>query len=231
MLYISSLLEVEWLKMMIHDELNSQIESFEKLAQRITLEIIENAVLQKASLSEVKSRAKASVNELKDLAYRMKENMLILKPEKHLTIVRVYRSVVEPLDEFRETISKKMGEASSISREALEKLRRAVINGSELILLAKNIVAEPSRSLVEIMRLKEIAEAKEYISTVSAPEALLTRIRSVLDEVENLESSISNLQSKLEGIRIKVDRIKDKLKKIRGPSETPLKNLNTEPPV
>jgi len=60
---------------------------------------------------------------------------------------------------------------------------------------------------------------------VSAPEALLTRIRSVLEEVEDLESAISILQSRLEGIRIKVDRIKDALKKIRSPSENLLKNL------
>ena len=210
--------------MRIHDELNNQIESFEKLAQKVTLEIIDNTVFQKASLSEVRGKAEASINELKDLAYRMKENMLTLKPEKHLTIEKVYRSVVEPLDDFGETISKETGEAS-IPREALEKLRRAVINGSELILLAKNIVADPSRSLTEIMRLKEIAEAKEYISMVSAPEALLTRIRSVLEEVEDLESAISILQSRLEGIRIKVDRIKDSLKKIRSPSENLLKNL------
>ena len=210
--------------MRIHDELNNQIESFEKLAQKVTLEIIDNTVFQKASLSQVRGKAEASINELKDLAYRMKENMLTLKPEKHLTIEKVYRSVVEPLDDFGETISKETGEAS-IPREALEKLRRAVINGSELILLAKNIVADPSRSLTEIMRLKEIAEAKEYISMVSAPEALLTRIRSVLEEVEDLESAISILQSKLEGIRIKVDRIKDALKKIRSPSENLLKNL------
>ncbi|RJS80951.1 hypothetical protein DRO47_03480 [Candidatus Bathyarchaeota archaeon] len=210
--------------MRIHDELNNQIESFEKLAQKVTLEIIDNTVFQKASLSEVRGKAEASINELKDLAYRMKENMLTLKPEKHLTIEKVYRSVVEPLDDFGETISKETGEAS-IPREALEKLRRAVINGSELILLAKNIVADPSRSLTEIMRLKEIAEAKEYISMVSAPEALLTRIRSVLEEVEDLESAISILQSRLEGIRIKVDRIKDALKKIRSPSENLLKNL------
>ncbi|MCD6504488.1 hypothetical protein J7K52_03840 [Candidatus Bathyarchaeota archaeon] len=210
--------------MRIHDELNNQIESFEKLAQKVTLEIIDNTVFQKASVSEVRGKAEASINELKDLAYRMKENMLTLKPEKHLTIEKVYRSVVEPLDDFGETISKETGEAS-IPREALEKLRRAVINGSELILLAKNIVADPSRSLTEIMRLKEIAEAKEYISMVSAPEALLTRIRSVLEEVEDLESAISILQSRLEGIRIKVDRIKDSLKKIRSPSENLLKNL------
>jgi len=210
--------------MRIHDELNNQIESFEKLAQKVTLEIIDNTVFQKASLSEVRGKAEASINELKDLAYRMKENMLTLKPEKHLTIEKVYRSVVEPLDDFGETISKETGEAS-IPREALEKLRRAVINGSELILLAKNIVADPSRSLTEIMRLKEIAEAKEYISMVSAPEALLTRIRSVLEEVEDLESAIGILQSRLEGIRIKVDRIKDSLKKIRSPSENLLKNL------
>lgn len=210
--------------MRIHDELNNQIESFEKLAQKVTLEIIDNTVFQKASLSEVRGKAEASINELKDLAYRMKENMLTLKPEKHLTIEKVYRSVVEPLDDFGETISKETGEAS-IPREALEKLRRAVINGSELILLAKNIVADPSRSLTEIMRLKEIAEAKEYISMVSAPEALLTRIRSVLEEVEDLESAIGILQSRLEGIRIKVDRIKDALKKIRSPSENLLKNL------
>ncbi|RLG98922.1 hypothetical protein DRO28_01855, partial [Candidatus Bathyarchaeota archaeon] len=98
--------------MRIHDELNNQIESFEKLAQKVTLEIIDNTVFQKASLSEVRGKAEASINELKDLAYRMKENMLTLKPEKHLTIEKVYRSVVEPLNDFGETISKETGEAS-----------------------------------------------------------------------------------------------------------------------
>ncbi|MCD6528933.1 hypothetical protein J7L06_01400 [Candidatus Bathyarchaeota archaeon] len=210
--------------MRIQEELNRQIESFEKLAQKITLEMIENTVFQDASIPEVRERAGNSINELKDLAYRMKESMLTLKPERHLTINRVYSSVVKPLEEFRETVFKEMGEGSNIPREALEKLRRAVINGSELILLAKNIVADPSRSLTEVMRLKEIAEAKEYISTVSAPETLLTRIRSVLEEVENLDHSISSLQSRLEGLRIKVERIKEGLKKIRSPSETLLKS-------
>ena len=210
--------------MRIQEELNRQIESFEKLAQKITLEMIENTVFQDASIPEVRERAGNSINELKDLAYRMKESMLTLKPERHLTINRVYSSVVKPLEEFRETVFKEMGEGSNIPREALEKLRRAVINGSELILLAKNIVADPSRSLTEVMRLKEIAEAKEYISTVSAPETLLTRIRSVLEEVENLDHSISSLQSRLEGLRIKVERIKEGLKKIRSPSESLLKS-------
>jgi len=211
--------------MRIQEELNSQIESFEKLTQKITLEIIENTVFQNASLTEVRDKAEASINELKDLAYRMKENMLTLKPERHLTINRVYSSVAVPLEEFREKVSKEMGEGSNIPREALEKLRHAVINGSELILLAKNIVADPSKSLTEVIRLKEIAEAKEYISTVSAPEAILTKIKSVLEEVENLESSISSIQSRLEGLRIKVEKIKEGLKKIRAPSEGLLKGL------
>ena len=210
---------------MICDELTRRIEAFEKLSQKITLEIVENTVLQKVSPLEIWRRAELSINELRDLSRSIKDDMLLLKPEKHLTIKKVYQSLNEPLEEFRKILLQETGDAADVSRKAFEKLRGAIINGTEFIVLAKEVAANPSKNIVEIMRLREIAEAKEYISTVSAPETFLARIKVLIDQTEFLESSIKSLESKLESIHAQIEKIKGELKKIRADSESGLEDL------
>ena len=148
-----------------------KISQFESLLQRITTETTSNVVLEKMAPSEVWKRSERDVTLLRELAEQLKSFMLLLKPERAPTIKRHAEALLKPLSIFEDILLRKSEGSPEDSRSALEELRKAVMEGSNLLGLAKEIRDNPSESISTILRLKEVYDAKEYLSAVSVPEA------------------------------------------------------------
>jgi len=192
-----------------------RIGQFEELLQRITTEIVSNVLLEKMSPSEVWSRSQKDIISLRDLTERLKGLMLLLKPERAATIKRRAEATLKPLKAFEDIL---LGEAEGIpadSKRALEELRKATSEASELLELAKEIRDEPSEGISMLLRLKEVYDAKDYLSAVSIPEAMYIRLEGLKREIGNLKTSIANIEQALSELKRNLETILDEISKFR----------------
>jgi len=124
-----------------------KISQFENLLQRITTDMTSSVVLEKMVPSEVWRRSQRDVTLLRDLAKQLKDFMLLLKPERSPTIKRHVEALLKPLSNFEDILLRKSEGSPADSRVALDELRRAAIEGSNFLDLAKEIRDNPSERL------------------------------------------------------------------------------------
>ena len=196
-----------------------KISQFESLLQRITTETTSNVVLEKMAPSEVWKRSERDVTLLRELAEQLKSFMLLLKPERAPTIKRHAEALLKPLSIFEDILLRKSEGSPEDSRSALEELRKAVMEGSNLLGLAKEIRDNPSESISTILRLKEVYDAKEYLSAVSVPEATYVRFEGLKKEMRNLRISIANIEQALKDLKHSLDSVSAEISKFRPLSE------------
>ena len=180
----------------------------EDLIQKISSEILANIVSERLSPIELWALSEADVNAIADLAEEISNTLLFLKPEKAPSIKRRLRAFIQPLNSFKETLQ---GPESSIeaSRKALEHLRRSVTESQEFINMAKEIAKNPSEGIFEILKLREVYEAKEYISKVSVPEAIYMKIEHLKKSMEALKFRISNLEEALKDLLEQMEKFQE----------------------
>ena len=196
-----------------------KISQFENLLQRITTDTASSVVLEKMPPSEVWRQSQRDVNLLRDLAKQLKDFMLLLKPERAPTIKRRIEALLRPLSIFEDILLRKLEGSPEDSRSALEELRKAVMEGSNLLELAKEIRDNPSECISTLLRLKEVYEAKEYLSAVSVPEATFVRFEGLKKEIKNLRLSIVNIERALKDLKDGLDAVSAELSKFRPLSE------------
>ncbi len=196
-----------------------KISQFEDLLQRITAETASSVVLEKMTPSEVWSRTQRDVTSLRDLAKQLKDLMLLLKPERAPTIKRRIEALLKPLSIFEDMLLRKPEGSPDDSRRALDELRRATIEGSNFLELAKEIRDNPSEGISTLLRLKEVYDAKEYLSAISIPEATYVRFEGLKKEIKNLRLSIVNLERALTDLKNSLDAVSAEVSKFRPLSE------------
>ena len=196
-----------------------KISQFENLLQRITTDMTSSVVLEKMVPSEVWRRSQRDVTLLRDLAKQLKDFMLLLKPEKAPTIKRHVEALLKPLSNFEDILLRKSEGSPADSRVALDELRRAAIEGSNFLDLAKEIRDNPSEMISTLFRLKEVYDAKEYLSAVSVPEATFVRFEGLKKEIKNLRLSIVNMERALKDLKNGLDMVSAELSKFRPLSE------------
>lgn len=198
-------------------EYEEKIGQFEVLLQRITTDLTSNVVLEKMTPTDVWRRSERDITSLRDLTRQLRDLMLLLKPEVAPTIRRQVDALLEHLKAFEETLEKQGSEGDS--KAALEELRKASIEGANLLELAKKIRENPSKSLSTILRLKEVYDAKEYLSAVSIPEASFIRFENLKRAIKNLNLSILNIEQALKDLKNSLDAVSDELSKFQPISE------------
>jgi len=196
-----------------------KISQFENLLQRITTDMTSSVVLEKMVPSEVWRRSQRDVTLLRDLAKQLKDFMLLLKPERAPTIKRHVEALLKPLSNFEDILLRKSEGSPADSRVALDELRRAAIEGSNFLDLAKEIRDNPSEMISTLFRLKEVYDAKEYLSAVSIPEATFVRFEGLKKEIKNLRLSIVNMERALKDLKNGLDMVSAELSKFRPLSE------------
>jgi len=198
------------------EDYNLKISQFEELLQRITLDTTSSVVLEKLAPSEIWERSQKDVTSLRELAEQLGDFMLLLKPEKAATIKRRVEALLKPLSIFKDILLRKSEEGSPAdSRVALDELRRAAVEGSNLLELAKEIRDNPSESIAILLRLKEVYDAKEYLSAISIPEATYVRFEGLKKEIKNLRLSIASIERALKDLKNSLDGIAAEISKFR----------------
>ena len=192
-----------------------KIGQFEELLQRITTEIISNVLLEKMPASEVWSRSRKDIISLRDLTEHLRGLMLLLKPERAATIKRRAEATLKPLRAFEDILLGKAEKIPADSKRALEELRKATAEASELLELAKEIRDKPSKGISMLLRLKEVYDAKNYLSAVSIPEVMYVRLESLKREIGNLKISIVHVEQALSELKQNLETILDEISKFR----------------
>jgi len=194
------------------------ISQFEELLQKITANMASGIIFERLPPSELWSRSETDVTSLRGLAERLKETMLILKPERAPTIEKRFRALLQPLNDFREILFQKSDDPLANSRLALELLRRAVMEGSDFLDVAKEIRKNPSESILAVLKLKEIYGAKEYLSTITIPETVYARFTDLRRNLEDFKIHISDLEQALGELKKHLDSVQEEISKFRPPS-------------
>ena len=114
----------------------------------------------------------------------------------------------------------------------LENLRKAVTEGSELLSLAMSIWRAPSKSIVQILKLKEVYNAKDYLSTVPVPEVVYIWFASLRKQIENLGFYMEGLEKALADVRASIDAVLEEISKFRPSSVIPTEEkVEAEKPI
>lgn len=208
---------------MFHKDYGEQISRFETALGQVSSAIPRDALFERVKPEDLWSKAETPVTMLEDMAENFKESLLVLKPERAPEIERLFAAVNQPLTAFKETLFQEATDPVANTRNALEHLRKAMVSGYDFLILAKEINEHPSPAIQEILKLKEVYEAKEYIATVQVPETIHTRLTGLNQRVEALSSSLSNLEKVLDTVKENLNSLREEAVKFRSaPTEAPV---------
>jgi hypothetical protein len=191
------------------------IKQFEELLQKISTNITSGTLSERLAPSEIWKKSEVDVTTSRKLAEQMEKSMLVLKPEKALTVEKLSAAFLQPLSKFKEMLFKK-GEQAPDSKMALEELRKAMTEGSSFLDLAKEVKNSPSEGIATILKLKEVYDSKEYLSAIPVPEVTYVRFASLKNDIENLKLTVSSLERSLSELRTNLDGVVEEISKFRA---------------
>ncbi len=194
--------------MLMIKDLESKIVHLEDLIQKISSEILANVTYEKLPPAELWTKSEGLVSAVGNLAEEIRDRMLLLRPERAPSIRRKFRSFLQPLNNFKGTLQKP-SDPYRASKEALEHLRMAVTESQEFIEMAKDILEKPSDGVLELLKLREVYEAKEYISRVSVPETVYVKLEHLKRSMETLRFRISILDQAIKDLLKQMDRFQE----------------------
>jgi len=87
------------------------------------------------------------------------------------------------------------------SRLAFEQLRKALTDGSDLLLLLREVRDDPSPLIEAILTLKKTSETKGPIVSIKASEDVQPLIKYVLSRIDEFRSSLMGLEKKVEEMK------------------------------
>ncbi len=209
---------------MLIEDFRLSLSQFEELLQKITTSITGGIVLEKQAPAEIWKKLETDVTAFQNLAAQLSELMLILKPERAPTIKMQTQRLMQPLQSCGEILFRKSGDIIADSKLALEELRRAVVEATDFLKLAKEIEEAPSETILSILRLKEVYDSKEFLSAIAIPEATHLRLRELRKVIERLGLSVSNLEKVLGELRISLNQVVNEISKFKpAPTEEDIK--------
>ncbi len=201
---------------MFRKDYGQQISRFETVLGQVSSAIPRDALFERVKPEDLWSKAKTPVTLLHELAENFKETLLVLKPEKAPEIKRLFVAVNQPLLAFKETLLQETTDPVANTRTALEHLRKAMVGGYDFLILAKEINEHPSPAIQEILKLKEVYQAKEYIATVQVPETFQTRLSGLNQRVEALSLSLLTLEKALNTVKENLNSLREEALKFRS---------------
>jgi len=212
---------------MARKSFGQQIGEFENALEQVTAAIPRDAMFERMPPEELWSKAEAPVTHLKSLVESFKAYLLILKPEKAPTIEQLFEAMTQPLNAFEEALFQKSTDPMANTKAALEQLRKAIVGGYDFLILAKEIRKAPSPAIKEILRLKEVYGAKDYISSIQVPETLQMRLISLIKRVDALSTSLTNLEKALNSVKRNLHDLQEESQKFRS---APVETYAQKPP-
>ena len=182
---------------MIKEEFNEKISEFEEIIQKIASDVASGAIFEKLPPSELLNKTEHYVNRLRDLATESEENMVILKPEKAYTVKVLCKNFNQTLTTFKDILLQNSPDPLANSRLAFEQLRKALTDGSDLLLLMRDIRDNPSPLMDALITLKKASETKGPVISIQASEETQPLIKYVLGHIDELRATLMGLEKKV----------------------------------
>ena len=187
---------------MVYEKFTLQLSQFEENLQKLAKDIASGVIFERLEPNELWKRSEETVTKLMELLESLHEKMLILKPEKAPTIESQCGNMANSLKNFKEILFQKTPEPLANSRLAFEQLRKAVTDGSDLLVLMRQIRDEPNPVIDAIIRLKTAAEIKGPVLTIEAPKELQPMIEKIFKHIEAIRASIISAERALGEMKV-----------------------------
>lgn len=195
-------------------DLESKISHLEGLLESISKNILANVVYEEAPASKLLADSEDYINKLRKIGEEVKDIMLILKPERAPSIEKTFNEFVKLIDGYIESL-KTSEKTQGPQKISLECLRKIIVQCQGLIDLAKDVVRAPSKSISEVLRLKEISNAKDYISRIHMPEAVNMRLEYFKRSLENFKALVLSLEQSAKELLKYVERLEDEISRFQ----------------
>jgi len=194
---------------MLREDFNRLEKEFEKTLQQLATNITTGVLFERLPPMDLWKHAETDVTRLKELAESCKELMLVLKPGEAATIEQRFSVFFQGLTNFREILFQNSSEPLTNSRLAFEQLRSAVVDGSEFLLLAKEVRDNPSPLISEVLRSREILESGGRMVTIEASESIRPMLERLSRDIENLRSALTALERAVSEVRERVSVLQE----------------------
>jgi len=194
--------------------LESKISYLEDLLERISRNILANVLYEEAPPSKLLADSENYIENIKMTSEEIRDLMFILKPERAPSIRRVFKEFIQPINSFVDSL-KESEQAQSSLKISFEYLRKALAQSQSFINLAKDVAREPSRSIAEVLRLKEISDAKNYISKVYVPEAIYMRLEYFKRNLESFKTHALNLEQSVRELLKYISKLEEEISKFQ----------------
>jgi sugar-specific transcriptional regulator TrmB len=182
---------------LIKEEFNEKISEFEEIIQKIASDVASGAIFEKLPPSELLNKTEHYVNSLRDLATENEETIVILKPEKAYTVKALCKKFTQTLTTFKDILLQKSPDPLANSRLAFEQLRKALTDGSDLLILMRDIRDNPSPLMDALITLKKTSETKGPVISIQASEETQPLIKYVLGHLDELRATLMGLEKKV----------------------------------
>lgn len=182
---------------MIKEEFNEKISEFEEIIQKIASDVASGAIFEKLPPSELLKKTEHYVNRLGDLATQSEEIMVILKPEKAYTTKASCKSFTQTLTTYKDILLQNSPDPLANSRLAFEQIRKALTDGSDLLLLMQDVRDNPSPLMDALITLKKASETKGPVISIQASEETQPLIKYVLGHIDELRAALMGLEKKV----------------------------------
>lgn len=187
---------------MVYEKFAVQLSQFEDGLQKLAKDIASGVIFERLEPIELWKRSEETVTRLMELLESLHEKTLILKPEKAPIIENQYENMAKALKNFKEILFQKTPKPLANSRLAFEQLRKAVTDGSDLLVLMREIRDEPNPVIDTVIRLKTAAENKGPVITIETPKELQPIIEKVFRHVEAIRASIISAEKALGEVKL-----------------------------
>jgi hypothetical protein len=182
---------------LIKEEFNEEIGKFEEIIQKIASDVASGAIFEKLPPPELLNKTEHYVDSLKDSAMKSEELMVILKPEKAHTVKALCKNFTQTLTTFKDILVQNSPDPLANSRLAFEQLRKALTDGSDLLLLMRDIRDNPSPLMDALITLKKASETKGPVISIQASEETQPLIKYVLGHIDELRAALMGLEKKV----------------------------------
>jgi hypothetical protein len=189
---------------MLRKEFDRLAKEFEEMLQQLATNTTTGVLFERLPPMDLWKHTETDVTRLKELAENCKELMLVLKPEIAVTTEQRFSVLFQGLTNFREILFQNSSEPLANSRLAFEQLRSAVVDGSEFLLLIKEVRDNPSPVIGEVLRLREILESGGRVVTIEAPESVQPMLERLSRDIENLRSALTILERAVSDVKERV---------------------------
>lgn len=199
---------------MVKEEFNTKIGEFGEILQKIAGDMASGALHEKLPPAALLEKTESWVNRMTELVISSEEDMLILKPEKTYTVKAKCKNLTQTLTTFKDILLQNTSDPPANSRLAFEQLRKALTDGSDFLLLMREVRDNPSPLMNAVLTFKKASETKASVISIQASEDVQPLIKHVLSRMDEFQVALTSLEKKVAEMRENVRRFQEESLKL-----------------